>query len=118
MAWRNQDISVDDAKAIVAKDRYTEKLVWSRGFCFSATKINEILAQESCIGIRIYLGKDIDEATGEYVDAVVIVGVQGTAEDPPASCDDMHTGLMAEYGYSTHESPAVRDNSGSPLARD
>jgi hypothetical protein len=119
MAWREQYITLEDAKAIVARDRHIMELEYSRGFSFSAEKINPILAQQSCIGIRIYLGKIKDPDTEKFVDTLVVVGVQGdTDHDPPDTCNDMHSGLIAEYGYSTHEKNPVRDSAGSPLASD
>jgi len=118
MAWRSHDITKDEASIIVATARHKEELEWSKGFSFSATKINAILDQTDCTGIRIYLGRKRDQATEQYVDTVVVVGVKEETTTDPPSADDMYTGIIAEYGYSTHESPAVRDSSGSPLAKD
>jgi len=118
MAWRNQIITLEDAKAIVARDRHIMELEHSRGFTFGKQEINNILIQQNCIGIRIYKGIIKDPDTEKFVDTLVIVGVEGTPEDPPVTCNDMHSGLIAEYGYSTHEVNPVRDNSGSPLATD
>jgi hypothetical protein len=118
MAWREHFLTIDQAKVIVARDRHKQELEESRGCSFSKEKINAILNQDGCIGIRIYFGKVIDDQTKEFNYSLVVVGVQGDqANDPPSSCDDMHTGLMAEYGYSVHVDD-VKDNSDSPLARD
>jgi len=120
MAWREHYVTLEEAKAIVARDRHIMELEYSRGFSFSAEKISGILAQPNCIGIRIYKGIVKDPDTEKFVDTLVIVGVHGDdTNDPPSICDDLHaTGLIAEYGYSTHEVNPVRDNSGSPLAKD
>lgn len=113
MAWRDQTITLEEAKAVVARDRYKEELPESRGCTFSKDKINEILNQQNCIGIRIYFGRD-----ESFKYTLVVVGVQGDqANDPPGTCNDMHAGLIAEYGYSVHLDD-VKDDSGSPLARD
>jgi hypothetical protein len=121
MAWRNQIITLEEAKNIIATDRHYHDLEHSRGFSFDRQVITDILAQPNCIGIRIYIGQKRDPATELLIDSLVVVGVHGDQNnDPPTDCDDMHSPelLFAEYGYSTHESEPVRDNTSSPFARD
>jgi len=76
------EISLEDAKALTAKYR-EENPGATKGHFFGKDILNQILAQEDCVGIRMYYGVD-----AESNKELVIVGVK-------ANEDDM-TGLVAD----------------------
>lgn len=95
------DISVDDAARLTAYYREEFGIEESRGFFFEKAKLEAMLAQANCTGIRIYYGFN---TVGD--DTLVLVGVDEEWNDITTN--------VAEYGISTAYKP---DKAGSPLAR-
>lgn len=112
MAWREQDCIRDDAMILTARDRQKWDLKESRGCSFSKAKILQILNQTNCLGIRVYHGRN---DFGDYT--MVVVGVEGDDTQDPPTLNDMHSGIIAEYGYTTAEI-ADKSTPRSPLATD
>ena len=84
----NEDhsISLLDASALTANYRNTHSASAIKGFYYGKTAISDILAQDDCVGIRIYFGEDDEENP-----QLVICGVI-------ANEDDLEQGLLAEAG--------------------
>ncbi len=79
----NHAINLGDAERLTAN--YRSHAAVKGGF-FGRKAIEEILAQQDCVGIRIYYGQHDDGNP-----AFVLVGV--TADE-----NDMETGLLAQEG--------------------
>ncbi len=84
----NEDhsISLIDASALTANYRNTHSASAIKGFFYGKTAISDILAQDDCVGIRIYFGED-DEGNPQ----LVICGAD-------ANEDDLDQGILAELG--------------------
>jgi len=98
----SHDISVDDAAKLTTKYRQEFDIEDSKGFYFGRAKIEKILDQGGCKGIRVYCGIN---SIGE--DTLVLVGVNQSWDDIVSN--------VAEYGIST---ATHADSSSSALARD
>ncbi len=84
----NEDhsISLPNAADLTANYR-TNHATAIKGFYYGKTAISDILAQDDCVGIRIYFGED------EFANPqLVICGVD-------ANEDDLDQGLLAEFGW-------------------
>jgi hypothetical protein len=69
-------ISLTDAAALTATYRNSGTLNPVLGQFLGKTKLNQLLAQSGCVGLRIYYGVD---ATG--APAIVVVGVSSNEND-------------------------------------
>jgi len=81
----NHSISLTAAADLTANYR-SSHLNSVLGFFYGKTAISDILAQDDCVGIRIYFGEDDLGNT-----QLVICGVK-------ADEDDIVNGLLAEFG--------------------
>jgi hypothetical protein len=79
-------ITLSDGGDLTAQFR-TDHPEQNKGWFFGKNKLNNILAQTDCVGIRIYFGED---ATSGKI-KLVLVGAK-------ANCDDQTTGYILDEG--------------------
>ncbi len=105
LATGNENHNIIESKAALLTKNYRvlHRIEESKGFYFGRAKIEAMLAERGCKGIRIYRGLN---SIGE--DNSVLVAVD-------ENWNDIAMKNIAEYGISTALQP---DNLASSLARD
>jgi hypothetical protein len=84
------DVKLEDARRFISNYQKVNKKV--EAFMYEKVKIDKILGQEGCTGIRIYFG--LKDNGSYYESALVIVGTDSKGKDINADKDT----YLAEYG--------------------
>ena len=84
------DVKLEDAKRFIANYQKVNKKV--EAFMYEKVKIEKILGQDGCTGIRIYYG--LKDNGSYYENTLIIVGTDANGKDINA---DKET-CLAEYG--------------------
>lgn len=93
-----EEITLSEASSMTANYR-TANPGAIRAYFYGSSILNDILAQEDCVGLRIYYGID-----GDGVKQLVIVGVDENG-------DDQTSGIIADRGRPCPTSCDTGDSS-------
>jgi len=84
------DVKLEDAKRFITNYQKVNKKV--EAFMYEKVKIEKILGQEGCTGIRIYYG--LKDNGSYYENTLIIVGTDANGKDINAEKET----YLAEYG--------------------